>query len=73
MIVYIWRVKIDTDYTKGMSDCPEYDVAAKRFNQALQKAQALVPKTMTDNENGAVCRLKRSEVVLVERGRILDA
>lgn len=73
MTEYIWRVDVEAEYEKDVSDEPSYDVLAVDLTDALRKVHDLVPKEMEDEEDKPNLELKGYVVVSAVRGVALDA
>lgn len=73
MTVFIWRVKVEVEYTKGISDAPTYNVTAKDLGAALRKVAKLVPKSEYDTVSGDTYKLKNYQVIFADRLDMVDA
>lgn len=73
MIVYLWQVTVESNYTKGYSTTRSYDVSARNFNGALAKVKKLVPKTYCPDWADVTGTLKKYEITSLVQGNTLDA
>lgn len=72
-MVYIWHVVVLAEYTKGFTNDPDFDVAARNLDGALRKISKLVDRTIEDLGGGPDYRLKRYQIKSAVRGNTLDA